>query len=78
MDDELLIVALRVLSAYMDFQEPDPIDVRQLRQAASAPQSAWDLDELARFVVQRELALRHPLAHRSRARGVMRSVARST
>ena len=58
MAEDLLQTALRVLSAYLDYGEPNADDVRCLRQEVSALQSSWEADELARFIVRRELARR--------------------
>jgi hypothetical protein len=58
MAEGLIRVALKVLSAYRDQVEPDSIDVDELRQNAPPPQSSWQPDELACFIVQRELASR--------------------
>jgi hypothetical protein len=58
MAEGLLKTALKVLTAYLDYTEPNPDDVRCLRQEVSAFQSSWEADELARLIVRRELARR--------------------
>jgi hypothetical protein len=70
MGDELLTTALRVLNAYLNRTEPSPAEVNFLRQAVPPPQSHWEADELACFIVRIELAARRqaPLSDIERAR----------
>ena len=58
MAEDFLQTALRVLSAYLDYGEPNADDVRWLRQEVSALQSSWEADELASLIARRELARR--------------------
>ena len=58
MAEDLLQTALRVLSAYLDYGEPNANDVKCLRQEVSALQSSWEADELACLIARRELARR--------------------
>jgi hypothetical protein len=67
MDQGLVKTALRVLSAYLEFTEPDPADVRVLRKYLPT-QESWQPDELACLVVQNELCGRSHAIELDRAR----------
>ena len=56
--EDLLRTALRVLDAYADFEEPKGADVMRLRENAPDPGYDWAPDELACFLIRRELRLR--------------------
>ena len=52
----LVETALRVLNCWVARVLPSPEDVQALRAAAPTPQSEWESDDLARYIVERELA----------------------
>lgn len=54
--DQLLQIALRVLGSYVDYRSPAPSDVQVLREAVTGPESRWDADILAAFIIERQLA----------------------
>jgi hypothetical protein len=57
-DSGLLEAALRVLSALVEKRVADSIDVQRLRAAVESSAASLPADELARLVVERELASR--------------------
>ncbi len=59
MDDDLVRTALRVLEASSGKHCPADTDVRVLREAVDPPERGMDGDELAVYVVQRELRKRN-------------------
>jgi hypothetical protein len=64
--DADLKLALRVLSAIVEKREPDPKDVKGLRNIAPANAGTWPLDEMACEVIKQ--------ARKRRARAVGKSV----
>jgi hypothetical protein len=58
-----LPTALRVLAAITDHKLPQPIDLQFLRKHALPSESSLPPDEMAREIVQRELAKHNPPKH---------------
>jgi hypothetical protein len=58
--DELIELALRVVSACAITGKVDPEDVRMLRASVTGPEAGWEPDVLASFIIQRELKERTP------------------
>jgi hypothetical protein len=65
MSEELIAVALRVLSSCCTAAPNtriDPVDLTRLRRSVSSEKQNWEIDSLARTIVEQELK-------RYRARG---------
>ncbi len=53
--DELLEIALRVLSSCVAYRPPDPSDIQALRDSVAGPEAHWEADALARHVIERRI-----------------------
>jgi hypothetical protein len=64
MSDELVLAALRVLSCYtfLPCRRPEAEDLERLRQAVTAEERDWNGDELATYIIERELRQRRSMA----------------
>ena len=56
MPEELILVALRVLSCFagVPHKEPDPADVQRLHEAVYGLRRSWNTRELATYIIERE------------------------
>jgi hypothetical protein len=64
MSEELVLAGLRVLSCYtfLPRRRPDAEDLERLRQAVTAEKRDWNGDELATYIIERELRQRKSMA----------------